>query len=202
MAYHVVDTALATTNTALYIFVADTVNDLDDLPNMTKGGDLTVSARFAQPGSCVRVVGAGRWYILNASNVWKAMYYMNDEVQDAVEKNVDTMKGYMDNAESYKNSAATSAENAGKSEAAAAVSETNAGKSANNASNSLIAVEASQRVVADNLQQTVEARTKAQASEEAAAASALICAGYEGNTKFGMALQEDGSVLLVYNDEE
>lgn len=73
------------------MFAADTVDDLKNLPNLERAGEETNIRWFAKVGSCVRVIGAGRWYVLSPSNVWCPLFYMSTEVEDAVEHNVETI---------------------------------------------------------------------------------------------------------------
>lgn len=128
MAFKLIQTALTTSTEALYMFAADTVDDLKDLPNLERAGEETNIRWFAKVGSCVRVIGAGRWYVLSPSNVWCALFYMSSEVEDAVEHNVETMRQIMSTTEEYKTAAANSAAAAAKSEQNASNSESAAAK--------------------------------------------------------------------------
>lgn len=47
-----------------------------DMPNLERAGEETNIRWFAKVGSCVRVIGAGRWYVLSPSNVWCPLFYM------------------------------------------------------------------------------------------------------------------------------
>ena len=95
MAFKLIQSALTTSTEALYMFAADTVDDLKNLPNLERAGKETNIRWFAKVGSCVRVIGAGRWYVLSPSNVWCPLFYMSTEVEDAVEHNVETMRQIM-----------------------------------------------------------------------------------------------------------
>ena len=116
MAFKLIQSALTTSTEALYMFAADTVDDLKNLPNLERAGEETNIRWFAKVGSCVRVIGAGRWYVLSPSNVWCPLFYMSTEVEDAVEHNVETMRQIMSTTEEYKTAAANSAAAAAKSE--------------------------------------------------------------------------------------
>ncbi len=135
MAFKLIQSALTTSTEALYMFAADTVDDLKNLPNLERAGEETeINIRwFAKVGSCVRVIGAGRWYVLSPSNVWYPLFYMSTEVEDAVEHNVETMRQIMSTTEEYKTAAANSEAAAAKSEKNAADSKTAAATSEKNA---------------------------------------------------------------------
>lgn len=143
MGYKLIQAALTTSTDALYIFVTDTVDDLTDLPNINKAGSETNTRWFARAGSCARVIGAGRWYILAPSNEWKALFYMNSDVEDAVEKNVETMKEIMETTKGYRDAASTSEQNSAASESAASDSAAAAAQSKENAAGSAKAAAAS-----------------------------------------------------------
>lgn len=129
MAYKVIDTALTTSTEALYVFVADSEEDIPNLPNMEQTGNETNTRWYAKAGSVVRVVATGRWYTLAPSNKWKALYYMREELEDAIDHNIPIMQQILAEA---KVSAETTANNA----SAAAKSEQNASASASRASES------------------------------------------------------------------
>ena len=133
MAFKLIQSALTASTEALYMFAADTVDDLKNLPNLERAGEETNIRWFAKVGSCVRVIGAGRWYVLSPSNVWCPLFYMSTEVEDAVEHNVETMRQIMSTTEGYKTAAANSAAAAAKSEKNAADSKTAAATSEKNA---------------------------------------------------------------------
>ena len=179
MGFKLIQSALTTSTDALYIFVTDTVDDLPNLPNIEQAGTETNTRWFARAGSCARVIGAGRWYILAPSNEWKPLFYMSTEVEDAVEHNVETMReimrtteGYKDDAASSKTAAAESEQNASNSESAAAESEKKAKASETAAKNSENAAKESEVLSGKNQIAAADAADKAEASEDAAAASA------------------------------
>ena len=109
MAYKVLDAALTTSTEALYMFVADNEEDIPNLPNMEQTGNETNTRWYAKAGSVVRVVATGRFYTLAPSNKWKALYYMREELEDAIDHNIPIMQQILAEA---KVSAETTANNA------------------------------------------------------------------------------------------
>lgn len=133
MAYKSILTALLESNSCMYILVADSANDLPNLPNLSQAGETADTRHFAKVGSCVRVVSDGHWYALAPSNEWKAMYCMSDEVDEAISQNVKAMQEIMASTEKYRNDAASSKDDAASSAKKANASAVNADKSAKNA---------------------------------------------------------------------
>lgn len=133
MAYKSILTALLESNSCMYILVADSTNDLPNLPNLSQAGETADTRHFAKVGSCVRVVSDGHWYALAPSNEWKAMYCMSDEVDDAISQNVKAMQEIMASTEKYRNDAASSKNDAASSAKKANASAVNADRSAKDA---------------------------------------------------------------------
>ena len=75
-----------------------------------------------------------------------------------------------------------------------------ASTSAEKAAASNVAVDALVKAANDAMQATIEAKAAAVLAQESAAQSALVAAGYEGNTQFGLVPNADGSVSLVFKD--
>ena len=172
MAYKVIQAALTTSTESLYVFVADGTDDLKYLPNLTQTGSTSDARWYAKAGSVARLIGDGHWYILSPSNVWNAMLYMSDDVDDAISKNVETMRQYLVSTEEYKTAAAASAE-------AALESESNAAGSASAALESQNAAKQSETNAASAAKAAGISASGAADSESAAAASAANAASSE-----------------------
>ena len=172
MAFKLIQSALTTSTEALYMFAADTVDDLKNLPNLERAGEETNIRWFAKVGSCVRVIGAGRWYVLSPSNVWCPLFYMSTEVEDAVEHNVETMRQIMSTTEGYKTAAANSAAAAAKSEKNAADSKTAAATSEKNAKASETAAKNSEDAAKES--EVLSGKNQIAAADAAEKAEAVI----------------------------
>ena len=136
MAYKVLETALTTTTEALYMFVADNEQDIPNLPNMEQTGSETNTRWYAKAGSVVRVVATGRFYTLAPSNKWKALYYMREELEDAIDHNITIMQQILAEAKVSAETTANNASAAAKSERNASASASRASESANKAAES------------------------------------------------------------------
>lgn len=196
MAYKVLDAALTTSTEALYMFVVDNEEDIPNLPNMEQTGNETNTRWYAKAGSVVRVVATGRFYTLAPSNKWKALYYMREELEDAIDHNIPIMKQILDEAK-------VSAETTANNEQNASASASRASESAKKAAESQKNAEAARTAAHDDLQSVTEVKIGLTAlktqTEETCQKAVEECRGYAGAATYAFGPDENGVFSFFLN---
>lgn len=203
MAYKVLDAALTTSTEALYMFVADNEQDIPNLPNMEQTGSETNTRWYAKAGSVVRVIATGRWYTLAPSNKWKALYYMREELEDAIDHNIPIMQQILAEAKVSAEITANNASAAAKSEQNASASASRASESANKAAESQKNAEAARTAAHDDLQSVTEVKIGLTAlktqTEETCQKAVEECRGYAGAATYAFGPDENGVFSFFLN---
>lgn len=202
MAYKSILTALLESNSCMYILVADSANDLPNLPNLSQAGETADTRHFAKVGSCVRVVSDGHWYALSPSNEWMPLFYMTSEVDDAINENVQKMLQIMATIDEYSKVAHESAEKAYKCAESAEDSKNDASASAGKAAVSSQNAKAAESSVKNDLQSVAEAKIEICAIKSATEETLEQCKGYAGAASFAFGPDSDGNFSFFINEDD